>query len=140
MIKLFATMLFFSISVLIVSCANDQEAQIDYALKAASELMEEKSFIDYDPSQLFEYYCGVCHGPTGNADGFNTFNLDPKPLSFQDTLFINNNDSISILGVISDGGDGEKISKMMPPYRRTLTKKERERLTGFILSLSHNGE
>jgi len=34
--------------------------------------------------QLFEQYCVVCHGQSGEGDGFNAYNLTPRPHSLSD--------------------------------------------------------
>jgi mono/diheme cytochrome c family protein len=36
---------------------------------------------------LFRHYCAVCHGGEGHGDGFNAYNLDPKPRDLADPAF-----------------------------------------------------
>ena len=33
---------------------------------------------------LYTKYCAICHGDAGKGDGFNAYNLDPKPRDFTD--------------------------------------------------------
>lgn len=133
-------LILFLILLQIISCSDSEVPQEDFALIAAFKSMKSRQAIQESPQHLYQHYCSVCHGNSGEADGFNTFNLDPKPLSFLDTLFIEKNDSLSILKAISEGGNGKELSKMMPPYKHTLSKTERERLTSFILSLNRTSE
>ncbi|MEE9170069.1 MAG: c-type cytochrome [bacterium] len=34
---------------------------------------------------LYAHYCAVCHGASGEGDGFNAFNLDPRPRNLADS-------------------------------------------------------
>src|SRR5262249_38752016 len=36
---------------------------------------------------VFVDYCQTCHGETGAGDGFNSFNLDPRPRDLSDPAF-----------------------------------------------------
>ena len=35
--------------------------------------------------QLYDHYCAVCHGSSGEGDGFNAFNLDPRLRNLADS-------------------------------------------------------
>ena len=52
----------------------------------ADSLMRNDPWIRYTYSErqgklLFEQYCIVCHGQSGEGDGLNAYNLNPKPHS-----------------------------------------------------------
>ena len=37
--------------------------------------------------RLFLHYCAVCHGDRGAGDGFNAWNLDPRPRDLGDSAY-----------------------------------------------------
>ena len=36
------------------------------------------TYAERQGKQLFEQYCAICHGQSGEGDGFNAYNLNPK--------------------------------------------------------------
>jgi mono/diheme cytochrome c family protein len=77
---------------------------------------------------LFGAYCAVCHGSGGAADGFNTFNLDPKPHDLTDSTYVAGLNDDALKQVIRLGGIGVNKSNLMPAYRWTLSENQIEYL------------
>jgi mono/diheme cytochrome c family protein len=73
----------------------------------------------------YRYYCEACHGAEGKGDGFNAFNLDPKPPDFTSASFQDARTDEQIAAAIADGGPGVGRSTAMPPWRRTLSASQR---------------
>jgi mono/diheme cytochrome c family protein len=69
----------------------------------------------------FEHYCQTCHGETGGGDGFNAFNLDPRPRDLSDPAFQNKKTDADLKDVIQRGGAGVGLSSLMPPWGKTLS-------------------
>ena len=67
----------------------------------------------------FRHYCATCHGETGAGDGFNAFNLDPRPRDLADPAFQKKSDA-DIRDAIRRGGAGVGLSPLMPPWGKTL--------------------
>ena len=72
--------------------------------------------------QLFEQYCAVCHGQSGEGDGFNAYNLNPKPHSLADSAYMKVLSIETLTETISVGGKGVNKSVLMPAYQKTLDK------------------
>ena len=72
--------------------------------------------------ELFEQYCVVCHGISGEGDGFNAYNLNPKPHSLSDSTYMKALSVENLAETISFGGKGVNKSVLMPAYQRTLEK------------------
>ncbi|HEY6950873.1 MAG TPA: c-type cytochrome, partial [Bacteroidota bacterium] len=67
------------------------------------------STLSYEQRQgkiLYTKYCAVCHGDHGKGDGFNAFNLDPKPRDFTDARAMAGMDEATLLATIREGGKG----------------------------------
>jgi mono/diheme cytochrome c family protein len=65
--------------------------------------------------QAFQYYCQSCHGETGAGDGFNAFNLDPRPRDLSDPAFQRKKTDAELSDAIQRGGAGVGLSALMPP-------------------------
>ncbi len=90
---------------------------------------------DYDQREgkrLFEHYCSVCHGVGGAGDGFNSYNLIPKPNSFTDSVYMSHLSDSNLQQIITLGGESTNKSTLMPAYSHTFTELQIERLVKFI--------
>lgn len=85
--------------------------------------------------QAFQRYCQSCHGETGAGDGFNAFNLDPKPRDISDAAFQKKKTDAELSDAIQRGGAGVGLSALMPPWGRTLSRAEIEQVVLYIRSL-----
>lgn len=66
----------------------------------------------------YEKYCMVCHGEQGNGDGFNAFNLTPKPADLSKGL---SNNQV-LFETISAGFTGRDDILHCPPWGLALGK------------------
>ena len=62
------------------SAARDSSSNSNSILKDGTLTYEE-----FEGKHVYEKFCAVCHGVEGKGDGFNAFNLDPKPRDFTDS-------------------------------------------------------
>ena len=134
--KLFFPLVVLAIFIIALSCQNDSPQREDLALEAAKEFFRVTDVTVEDSKRLYLHYCSVCHGAEGKGDGFNAYNLDPKPRNFTDSTFLSKADSAYVVKVIEGGGRAVELSAMMPPYGRTLTAEEIEKLAEYVLFLS----
>lgn len=85
---------------------------------------------------IFVKYCAVCHGELGKSNGFNTYNLNPKPKNFSDSNYISSYSDERLAESIIKGGRGVNKSPMMPSYGGTLNKDEIEYVSQYVRFLS----
>ncbi len=81
---------------------------------------------------LYDNYCAVCHGVNGEGDGFNSYNLNPKPHSFADSSYMVKLSEQVLSQIISLGGRSINKSVMMPQYSGTFTDDEMEWIIDYI--------
>jgi mono/diheme cytochrome c family protein len=107
------------------------------AAAAAWELpMPELSYNLREGNALFQHYCATCHGPEGHGDGFNAYNLDPKPRDFGDPAFQHAHTDEDLVAVIRSGGGAAGLSTGMPPWGRTLGERQMRNLVLYLRTLA----
>ena len=90
------------------------------------------TYTERQGQQLFEQYCVVCHGQSGEGDGFNAYNLNPKPHSLSDSTYMRALSSETLTETISFGGKGVNKSVLMPAYQNTLSKTQISNVVVYI--------
>lgn len=91
--------------------------------------------LSYEQQQgkvLYLKYCSVCHGAEGKGDGFNAFNLDPRPRDFTDRQFQGSLTDTRLLQTIQLGGRGVNKSSLMPSWGDRLTGWEAECVASYV--------
>lgn len=86
--------------------------------------------------RLYLYYCSKCHGTEGAGDGFNAFNLDPRPADLARAVTPENYTNESLAAFISTGGKANDRSGLMPPWGRTLKESQIEDIVVFLRLLN----
>jgi cytochrome c553 len=90
------------------------------------------TYTERQGKQLFEQYCVVCHGQSGEGDGFNAYNLNPRPHSLSDSTYMKALSSETLTETISFGGKGVNKSVLMPAYQNTLSKTQISKVVVYI--------
>ena len=90
------------------------------------------TYTERQGKQLFEQYCVVCHGQTGEGDGFNAYNLNPKPHSLSDSTYMKALSIETLTETISFGGNGVNKSVLMPAYQKTINKTQISNVVVYI--------
>ncbi|HEX9162311.1 MAG TPA: cytochrome c [Thermoanaerobaculia bacterium] len=70
--------------------------------------------------EVYQRYCVGCHGDSGAGDGFNSFNLDPRPRDLGDPAFQKTKSNADLADAIRRGGSGVGLTSLMPPWGHTL--------------------
>ena len=86
-----------------------------------------RSTLSYEEQQgmyVYIQHCAVCHGSEGKGDGFNAYNLEPKPRDFTDSTYMRALSDSRLFETISEGGRGVNRSPLMPTWGATLSKDE----------------
>ncbi len=81
---------------------------------------------------LYSKYCSVCHGTEGKGDGFNAFNLDPRPKDFTEKQYMHSLTDEKLIETVSQGGRGVNKSPIMSSWGGRLTKLEIEYLVAYL--------
>jgi mono/diheme cytochrome c family protein len=95
--------------------------------------------ISYEERQgafLYNKYCAVCHGGEGKGDGFNAFNLEPRPRDLSDSTYMRALSDDQIVQTISGGGRSVNKSALMPAYGWTLNSQQIRDLSTYVRSFS----
>ena len=85
---------------------------------------------------LYEYYCALCHGKQGDADGFNATNLKTPPARHTDPILMGTLSDAQVQRVIKEGGQALGRSPQMPPWGGVLKSQDLADLTAFIRTLA----
>lgn len=84
---------------------------------------------------LFRHYCAPCHGEEGHGDGFNAFNLDPRPRDLGAADFQAQRSDEDLASILRTGGGAAGLSSAMPPWGRTLNQRGIENLVRYLRTL-----
>lgn len=101
-----------------------------------SMVVQPLSYEERQGMHLYKKYCIVCHGESGRGDGFNAFNLDPRPRNFTDVRYMSSLSDERLLETISQGGRGVNKSPFMPSWGYRLSKSEIEYIITYLRYLT----
>ena len=101
---------------------------------------EPLSYEQRQGKNLYMKYCAICHGKEGEGDGFNAFNLDPRPRDFTDAKYMVALSDGRLAETIGQGGRGVNRSLLMPSWGGRLNKQEIEYVLSFVRSFSNPGK
>ncbi len=85
---------------------------------------------------LYEYYCALCHGKKGDADGFNATNLKTPPTRHTDPVLMGTLSDAQVQRITKEGGQAVGRSAQMPPWGGVLKSQEIADLTAFVRTLA----
>ncbi len=123
-----------------LGCARRQGgAEVASAQAASAQAADTvKVVLTYEQrkgQRVFTRYCAVCHGAEGAGDGFNAYNLSPKPRDLSDAQFQRAVSDEWLAEVIAQGGRGVSRSPLMPAWGHTLTRGRVREVVAFIRTL-----
>ena len=113
--------------------AKDTVSTVDSI--SSSSTQQKGMVLTYEQQQgkiLFTKYCAICHGDLGKGDGFNAYNLDPKPRDFTDTRAMAGMNDALMRATITDGGKGVNKSPLMPAWGGRIGSLEMEYLVEYV--------
>jgi len=93
------------------------------------------SYAQREGAVVFAHYCAPCHGVEGAGDGFNAFNLDPKPRDLTTSEFDQERSKEDLAALIRRGGRAAGLSASMPPWGRTLNERQIQAVVEFVRTL-----
>jgi hypothetical protein len=87
--------------------------------------------------QMFEHFCGPCHGETGKGDGVNFASiLEPGPVDLTDTDYMSTISDDHVVQVISGGTASVEKSNLCPPWGKTFSEDRIKGLAVYVRGLS----
>jgi mono/diheme cytochrome c family protein len=98
----------------------------------------ELTYAEREGKRLYEHYCAVCHGLQGKGDGFNAYNLSPRPKDIAEKGYFDSVTNDWLKQVVSLGGRGVKRSVLMPAYGSTLNEEQTADIVAYLRYLSQN--
>jgi mono/diheme cytochrome c family protein len=113
--------------------AGSASAKVDSAARTLP--MPDLGYNAREGRAIFDHYCSTCHGAEGHGDGFNAFNLDPRPRDLGDPVFQKKRNDAELAAVIRSGGLSAGLSSGMPPWGRTLTTRQIGNLIAYLRTL-----
>lgn len=90
--------------------------------------------------EIYQRYCATCHGDAGDGQGFNAFNLDPKPRSHIDKFARESVTDEELTRSIALGGAGRGKSPLMPRWGRTLNPRKIRYVIAYIRLLQRQAQ
>ncbi len=116
------------------AAAHDSLKSVDSATAVQPERL--LTYEEREGKFLYDRYCAVCHGPEGKGDGFNAFNLDPRPRDFSDSVYMKALGEQEAVQIISGGGRSVNKSPLMPSYGWTLKPAEIRYVESYLRTFS----
>ncbi|HKI89560.1 MAG TPA: cytochrome c [Draconibacterium sp.] len=139
---------FFILVFIILSCnvknKKDQTTIVKDSIQADSSKamnqtenikMEDEIKLTYAQQQgkyIYLHYCSICHGVDGKGDGFNSYNLNPRPRDFTDVKYMNALSDEYLVETITQGGAGVNKSHLMPSWGNTLKTDDIQRVVAYV--------
>jgi mono/diheme cytochrome c family protein len=130
-----------SLSVLLGQTGQESRTDSENHPASADFVLPQKHKSPLTPAEqkgqaLYEYYCALCHGETGQGDGFNSFNLTIPPAKLADATRMAGRSDAQMQEIIKKGGPALGLSPLMPPWGGVLTDKQVSDLTAFVRTLA----
>jgi cytochrome c oxidase cbb3-type subunit 3 len=85
--------------------------------------------------KLYLTYCFLCHGPSGQGDGFAASVQPSKPRNLADDAYMSTRSDQQLFDAISGGGPAIHGSMTMPYWRESLTEAEIRDLVAYVRTL-----
>lgn len=96
-----------------------------------SQVIEENYDRQWLGRSLYQHYCSTCHGSSGKGNGFNAYNVDPRPSDLTNSGL----DKKELFEVISLGTAVKGRSPNCGPWENTLREGHIEALVNFLESM-----
>jgi cytochrome c oxidase cbb3-type subunit 3 len=139
-----AKIIFIALFLFLSSCvrqggSNKQEAKNDStrvidsnSTVGSKQVIKTLTYEQREGKFLYTKYCSVCHGAEGKGDGFNAFNLDPKPKDFSEKQYMQALTDLRLIEAITQGGRAVNKSQSMPAWGGRMTKLEIEYVVAYV--------
>ncbi|MGA3086940.1 MAG: cytochrome c [Thermodesulfobacteriota bacterium] len=93
------------------------------------------TFVEKKGRALYDYYCSLCHGASGNGDGFNSYTLTTPPAKLADPKLMGKLSDAQIMATIKRGGGAFGLSPQMPSWGGLFKDKDLNALVAYVRTL-----
>ena len=97
------------------------------------------TFVEKKGRAFYDYYCVLCHGASGNGDGFNSYTLTTPPAKLADPNLMGKISDAQIMAVVKNGGAALGLSNQMPSWGGLFKNQDITALIAYIRTLSKPG-
>ena len=107
------------------SCNGKDDSQLEVKnpfIEAVKKIDSGLNIVQAKGKRLYKQYCSLCHGEGGKGDGFNAFNLNPRPADLTKVCVVKGAEYI--IRVVTEGTKAVGKSSLCPPYGRTIQKED----------------
>jgi len=119
------------------SCNGTDNSQLEIKnpfIEAVEKMDSGLDIVQAKGKKLYKQYCTICHGEEGRGDGFNAFNLNPRPADLTGVCKERGDDYI--IKVITDGTKAVGKSSLCPSYGRTIRKEDINAIILYLKTFS----
>ncbi|MGR3175457.1 MAG: c-type cytochrome [Candidatus Scalindua sp.] len=120
-------------------CSRKESAQLELEnpfIDAVKKKDSGLNIVQAKGKKLYKQYCTICHGEEGRGDGFNAFNLNPRPADLIEVC--KEREDGYIIKVVTGGTKAVGKSSLCPPYGRTIQKEDINAIISYIERKLHN--
>lgn len=124
------------------SILQETEAEVLEALPPVEkDIRESQSYTYKEGQRLYQHYCSVCHGITGDGMGrYFGYAVEPKPANFTDSTFMAGTSDEALFKSIHDGPQSIGKSNLCPPWGKTFHDEEIDFLVQYVKTFPNQKE
>lgn len=131
-------LLFFLVFIPFISCScngkDDDRLEVKNPfIEAVKKIDSGLNIVQARGKKLYKQYCSVCHGEGGRGNGFNAFNLNPRPADLTKVCKVN--EAEYVVRVVTGGTKAVGKSSLCPPFGRTIQKEDINAIILYIETL-----
>ncbi len=124
------------VSLISISCSRRETAQLEAKnpfIEAVERIDGGLNTVQVKGKKLYKQYCSICHGEGGKGDGFNAFNLNPRPADLTEVCKVR--EDKYIIMVVTDGTKAVGKSALCPPYGKTIQSEGINAIISYLKTL-----
>ncbi len=124
------------VSLISISCSRKETAQLELEnpfVEAVERIDGGLNVMQAKGKRLYKQYCNICHGEGGKGDGFNAFNLNPRPADLTEVCKVR--EDKYIIMVVTGGTKAVGKSSLCPPFGRTIQRKGINAIISYLKTL-----
>ncbi len=120
------------------SCNGTDNSRLEIKnpfIEAVEKIDSGLNIVQAKGKKLYKQYCAICHGEEGRGDGFNAFNLNPRPADL--TEVCKEREDGYIIKIVTEGTKAVGKSSLSPPYGRTIQKEDINAIISYLKTLGN---